>query len=97
MEKENWINEVMQSTKGMKPAEPNLFLFEKIAHKIERNKKEEAQLKSSLKGWALVASVVIAVNLISFVYALKDKPNKQQEIGYRALSKEMGLVQNSNY
>ncbi|HXU27421.1 MAG TPA: hypothetical protein VN698_09340 [Bacteroidia bacterium] len=97
MEKENWINEVMQSTKGMKPVEANPFLFEKIAHKIESNKKDEAGAKSFSKGWALAASLVIVVNLISFTYLLKDKPSHQKEIGYQALSKEMGLAQTSNY
>ena len=97
MEKENWINEVMQSTKGMKPMEANPFLFEKIAHKIESNKIDEAQAKSFSKGWALAASIVIVVNLISFLYVSKDKPRKQQEIGYNALSKEMGLMQTNNY
>jgi hypothetical protein len=97
MEKENWINEVMQSTKGMKPMEANPFLFEKIVHKIELNKKEEAQAKSFSKGWALAASIVIIVNIISFTYMLKDKPSQQKEMGYNALSKEMGLTQTSNY
>ena len=97
MEKENWINEVMQSTKGIKPAEANPFLFEKIAHKIELNRRDEVHAKSFSKGWALAASLVIVVNLISFTYALKDKPSNQKEIGYQALSKEMGLAQTSNY
>jgi hypothetical protein len=97
MEKENWINEVMQSTKGMKPVEANPFLFEKISSRIELNKRDEVKAKSFLKGWALAASVIVAVNLISFTYMLKDKPSHQKEIGYQALSKEMGLTQTSNY
>lgn len=97
MEKENWINEVMQSTKGIKPVEANPFLFEKIIHKIEASKREEVEVKSFSKNWALVASVVLVINVVSLAYVLKDKPNKQQEVGYRALSKEMGLVQNLNY
>ncbi|HTA62863.1 MAG TPA: hypothetical protein VK835_10425 [Bacteroidia bacterium] len=97
MEKENWINEVMQSTKGMKPVDANPFLFEKIVHKIELNRRDEVQAKSFSKGWALAASLIIVVNLISFTYMLKDKPSHQKEIGYQALSKEMGLAQTSNY
>ena len=97
MEKENWINEIMQSTKGIKPVEANPFLFEKIAANIELNKKDEAQANYFLKGWALTASIIVAVNLISFTYMLKDKPSQQKEIGYQALSKEMGLIQTNNY
>ncbi len=97
MEKENWINEVIQSTKGMKPMEANPFLFEKIAHKIELNKTEEVRAKSFLKGWALAASVVVLLNIVSFTHILKDKPVHQKEMGYQALSKEMGLIQTNNY
>ncbi|MFI5140826.1 MAG: hypothetical protein ACHQII_00595 [Bacteroidia bacterium] len=97
MEKENWINEVMLSTKGMKPVEANPFLFEKIAHKIELNKRDEVYAKSFSKGWALAASLLIVVNIISFTYMLKDKPSQQKEIGYQTLSKEMGLAQTFNY
>jgi hypothetical protein len=97
MEKENWINEIMQSTKGIKPLEANPFLFEKVAHKIELNKKNEAQEKSFIKGWVLAASLVILLNIVSFTHMLKDKPVHQKEMGYQALSKEMGLIQTNNY
>ena len=97
MEKENWINEVMQSTKGMKSVEANPFLFEKIAHKIELNRRNETGAKSFSKGWVLAASLIIVVNIVSFTYLLKDRPSQQKEIGYQALSKEMGLAQTSNY
>jgi len=97
MEKENWINEVMQSCKGMKPMEANPFLFEKIAHKIELNKMDEMRATSFFKGWAVAASLVILLNIISFTHILKDKPSHQKEMGYQALSKEMGLIQTNNY
>jgi hypothetical protein len=61
------------------------------------NKSDEIDAKSFSKGWALAASLVIVVNIISFTYMLKDKPSHQKEIGYQALSKEMGLAQTSNY
>jgi hypothetical protein len=75
MEKENWINEVMQSTKGIKPIDANPFLFEKIAQKIEANKKLEAQEKPFLKGWILAASLVLAINITSFTHILIQTNN----------------------
>ena len=97
MEKENWINEVMQSTKGMKPLEANPFLFEKIAFKTEENKKSEAQERSFVKSWVVTASLIVLLNIISFTHILKDKPSHEKEMGYQALSKEMGLMQTNNY
>ena len=97
MEKETWINEVMQSTKGMKPAEANPFLFEKIAFKIEMKESDIIQERSFFKSWALAATFVVMINIVSFLYTLKDKPSHQKEAGYEALSKEMGLIQTNNY
>ena len=97
MEKEDWINEVMQSTKGIRPMEANPFLFEKIAFKIDMKASDVTQEKSFFKSWALAASLIVMINIISFLYIQKDKPFQQKEMGYAALSKEMGLIQTTNY
>jgi len=97
MEKENWINEVMQSTKGMNPVEASPFLFEKIAFKIEQKESDEMQETSFFKTWALAATFVVTINIVSFIYTQKDKPLQQKEQGYAALSKEMGLTETTNY
>jgi hypothetical protein len=97
MEKENWINEVMQSTKGVKPAAANPFLFEKIAFKIEQRKNQALTDNSFSKGWVVVAVLLVIVNIVSYTYMMKDKPSPQKEMAYAALSKEMGLTSTSNY
>lgn len=97
MEKENWINEVMQSTKGIKPAEANPFLFEKISFKMEVKKNDIIQERSFFKSWALAATLMVMINIVSFLYIQKDKPAQQKEKGYVALSKEMGLIQTNDY
>ncbi len=97
MEKENWIDEVIQSTKGMKPVEANPFLFEKIASKIEQRKDQSLLENSFSKGWVVVAVLLVVVNIVSYTYITKDKPSPQNEMAYAALSKEMGLTSISNY
>lgn len=64
MQKEEWINEVFESTKGLEKATASTFLFEKIANRIEREK--QTYVKPGLK-WAFAVSVVIliTVNLFS--------------------------------
>jgi hypothetical protein len=97
MEKESWINYVMQSTKGMKPMEADPFLFEKISFQIEKKESNVKQEISFLKSWALAASLVVVINLVSLIYLIKDKPGFRQEKGYAALSKEMGLAETTDY
>jgi hypothetical protein len=97
MEKENWINEVMQSTRGMKPAEANPFLFEKIALKIEQRKTEAINENSFSKGWAVAAVLLVVINIISLTFMMQGKPAHKKEASYTALAKDMGLLSTYNY
>lgn len=67
MNKENWISEVIESTKGMRKAEPSPFLFEQITKRIQKGK-EVVEADPFLK-WGLAAFVLIilSLNVISIV------------------------------
>lgn len=67
MEKENWINEVLESTKDMQKAEPSPFLFEQITSRIQKGT-EVIQADPFLK-WGLTTFVVmiLSLNVISIV------------------------------
>ena len=97
MEKENWINEVMQSTRGMKPAEANPFLFEKIALKIEQRKTGATKETGFSKGWAVAAVLLVVINIVSLTFIMQDKPTHKKEASYTALAKDMGLLSTYNY
>ena len=97
MEKENWINEVMQSTRGMKPAEANPFLFEKIALKIEQRKTGVIKENSFTKGWAVAAVLLVVINIVSLTFIMQGKPAPKKEASYTALAKDMGLLSTYNY
>jgi len=97
MEKENWINEVMQSTRGMKPAEANPFLFEKIALKIEQRKTGTAKENGFTKGWAVAAVLLVVINIVSLTLIMQGKPMHKKEAPYAALAKDMGLLSTYNY
>jgi hypothetical protein len=66
MEKENWINEVFESTKGMQKAEPSPFLFEQITARIHKGEYTFVQADPFLK-WGLTSLILIilSLNLIS--------------------------------
>ena len=97
MEKETWINEVMESTRGMNPVEANPFLFEKIQFRMEARSRETSLTKVFSKGWAIAAVLLLALNIVSFTYMLKDSSQPQKQSGYQALAKEMGLSNMYNY
>lgn len=59
MEKENWINEILNSTNGMTQVTPNADLYSKIEQKIFLNK----NVVSMKTVWLVAASVVILVSL----------------------------------
>lgn len=77
MQKEKWINEVLESTKGLTKAQPSPFLFEKIAQAIETAKQQAPVLKPGLK-WAFAISVIIlvTVNLFSVIKNSSSEKNK---------------------
>lgn len=56
MEKENWINGILNSADGIKKAVPNAALFSKIEMQIIEN-----QFVSSRMVWIAAASILILV------------------------------------
>ncbi len=80
MQKEQWINEVLQSTNGMQKAEPGPFLFEKIVQRITKEKEATSPDGNALKvRWALgiAASLLIAVNVVSIKTYISASQNNQ--------------------
>lgn len=77
MEKDKWINEIINSTGGLHKAEPSPFLFVQVTAKIKKNTQPvfssegNAAIRWSL---AVLVSVIISVNLISIVKSnVKDQ------------------------
>jgi hypothetical protein len=97
MEKDNWINEVLESSRGIKPQEPGSFLFEQISAKIERRKSESSGFMNIPKGWAVASVLIVVINLASIVFIMKQQPVQQKEMGYTSLSNDMGLNNSYNY
>jgi hypothetical protein len=72
MEKENWIEEVLNSTNGMTPVAPDAKLFSKIQSRI---KKVETVSPQWL--WLAAASLALLLTLnIKIVYGSKSKSRK---------------------
>ncbi len=83
MEKEKWIDEVLESTKKMQRAEPSPFFFEQISAKI--NSKNYHMKYSSdrdpVMRWAL-ACAVGALLTINIMVVMKGKISGEQSNMY---------------
>ena len=78
MQKEKWINEALESTKGMYKAEPGAFLFEKISVKIEKSKNERTTENNHVIKWAfgIITLSLIIANIISINSYFSKKTNE---------------------
>jgi prophage maintenance system killer protein len=74
MEKENWINEILNSTNGITKVAPDNRLFSKIQNRIQN--KVSAQTL-----WLSAASIAILVALnISVIIGNKSKKENTMEV-----------------
>lgn len=71
MEKEEWINEVLNSTRGLKKVSPP----ESLLHNI-RKQAEDERVTESKTAWLVAASVIFIIALNVRVY-FKDDAQQQ--------------------
>jgi hypothetical protein len=95
MEKEDWINSILESVSGIKQVESNPYLYQKIVHRINQAVTDSTPRLKYKIGWALVFFIVIVGNVSAFA-VYKSKIDKQKEsAAIEALSSEM--ISNSTY
>ncbi|HWY12649.1 MAG TPA: hypothetical protein VN026_15050 [Bacteroidia bacterium] len=99
MEQNNWINEVLESTKGMQKAEASPFLFEKISNRIQTGKTASPVKTNNIKWvFVLVAAVILIVNIIAISnYSNSENKNSNETELVSALGSELGYNSNYNY
>jgi hypothetical protein len=76
MNKEQWINEVMSSTKGMSGAFPADGFFERVSQKLDKPYAIRT-IVLPLRQWAAAAILLLVVNIGSVAYfASNNKPDE---------------------
>lgn len=86
MEKEQWINDILESTGGKTPAIPDAQLFAKIQNRIE------AQNIPMRWVWMAAASLLLLVSLnVKFVFSKHRKAKTATEVmaGYLSHSNQL--------
>jgi hypothetical protein len=72
MEKETWIDEVLNSTNGITPVLPDAKLFSKIQNRIKKTETVSPQWL-----WLAAASLALLLTLnIKIIYSSKSKSRK---------------------
>lgn len=103
MDKNRWIDEVLDSAKEIKSVEPNPYLFEKISNRMESNKTVILEFEGSKNKtkWALAmaAVLVIALNLIVLMKSFSSTTESSQSSSLVSeLGDELGYTTtNYNY
>ena len=95
MQKEEWIDAVMNSTEGMARANPQMDLFEKITFKL--NNQAVRIISIPMKQWAAAAILLLALNIGSVVYFAKQNKKTGVANTDSGLAAEMQLESTYNY
>ncbi|WP_264558745.1 hypothetical protein [Flavobacterium sp. N2270] len=82
MEKDRWIENVLNSTNGITKVSPNDQLFSKIQSRINDQKPAETYVK-----WLIAASIVVLISLNTTYILQKNSTNKQNNDNITSLVK----------
>ena len=94
--KEIWINEVLESTKGMVRPEPGAVLYDRIMHRLSGSN-DNIKVRIPVREWAAAAIILLAVNAGSVVYyAIRNHKNAAISSG-SSLSLEIESTPTYNY
>lgn len=95
MNKEKWINEVMESTAGMQPAAPMPGLFDRVAITAGRHVHKNIHIPS--KKWMAAAILLVLLNLGSVLYAIDQHKNERNAVASNTLFSEIQTGSTYNY
>jgi len=91
MEKEQWINSILETASEIKEMEANPYLFHKVLSRLHQPENPSATLWKNRLEWVIVFFLVIAINVSSLV-VYKSKVKKEKEASaIEALSEEISF------
>ena len=98
MEKEEWINGILESVSKIKEAEPNPYLYSKIINRL--NNEQDNNLEPAYKfrfAWVAVIFIIVSINVSAF-FLYSSKNHNQKEVAViEDLSNEMISGTTYNY
>ena len=93
--KKKWIDEVLNSTAGMKRAQPGAHLYEQITAKLGRP--QPVTVSFPVKRWAAAAILLLALNVGSVVYFDSQKKKISSADSGNPLASQIEVETTYNY
>jgi hypothetical protein len=92
MEKEQWINQVLDSTNGMKKATPSPFLFARIEQKIRRQAPKIVPYNITM-GIAVLFVLLVSLNIGALNRPKHTQTNTSQNLLQMGFADDNNLYQ----
>lgn len=97
MEKENWINSIIESASKIREAEPNPYLYSRIQSRLAAKESQPVFSPRFKLAWVTAIILVIAIN-ISALAVYRSKQVKQKEsYSMESLAGEFNTDTSYNY
>jgi hypothetical protein len=95
MEREDWINNIIETASKIEEVETSPFLYQKLVTRLNRTEKESTSGVKFNRGWAIAFIIIVILN-ISALTIYKVKADIQKESA--ALENLSGeLIANTTY
>lgn len=93
MQKEQWLNDVLQSTEGMHKAMPPDDLYERFMARLKQPEPVRT-IAFPVKQWAAAAVILLALNIGSVVYFMGQTKANDHSVNPIATALEMDTTYN---
>ncbi len=88
MQKEDWINSVLNSSADIKPAEPNAYLYHKLITRLGESNTPRIQ-SSFMTKWAIAIVMILLINITGIMAYTSFSKQKNETAAVKALSYEL--------
>jgi hypothetical protein len=86
LDKERWKDDVLDSVKGIKPVEPNPFLFTRIKQRLQEGQSPALIPKSKIRLAAIGLVLLCALNVWAVVSSSERQDTRQSDAGMLDIS-----------
>ena len=96
MQKEDWINTILESSADVKPVEPNAYLYQKLISRL--NESNTIPVKGSfVTKWTIAVVMILMINITGVVAYTALSNQKKETAAVKAISNEIITSTTYNY
>ncbi|MES2132831.1 MAG: hypothetical protein V4506_10790 [Bacteroidota bacterium] len=96
MQKEDWINTILESSADIKPVEPNPYLYQKLMSRLGES--SNIPVKGSfVTGWTIAVIMTLVINITGVIAYTALSNQKNETAAVKAISNEIITSTTYNY